>query len=165
MKTGKGSLAAVPTRKSLRAADVQALETAFRDGACPTAEELEGPYRGELLWLDGLAGAGQTVARAVWGRLWKGKSFARPARPGLDGSGHNLQLSWTLPVPAMPFQTRLEASVLDGGEAFVVSYPARPPLPRLRDELRAVGPGLYLGAMFLERRGAFCPVSYFSLRR
>ncbi len=151
----------------LRAADRAGLESQWCRGASPSADELEGCYRGKLLWMAGVPDSLRPLTSLAWGGLWKGKAFQRPRHPGGDGRGYNLQLSWSLPVPGLPFVTRLEASRIDGQQVLTVDYgTGRGGLwMSVRDELRAVGAGLYLGAMLVDLRGEGRVLSYFSLQR
>jgi hypothetical protein len=70
---------------------------------------------------------------------WKGKTFAA------DGCFVN---QWLGGVRAIESQARLGPSLYDGQPAIVMEYaPGTPLLGNIRDEIRAVAPGLYLGLL------------------
>lgn len=123
----------------------------FSAGSCPAEDELEGDYEGDWLW-SGLEPRWHAWLRAVWLKIWRGKRFMRPGR------GCNLWLG----LPVLPFETRVEASWLDGLDCLVIDYKNVLPGP-WRDELRATGPGEYLGLMISGDKNS--RRSFFSLRR
>lgn len=86
--------------------------------------------------------------------LWEGKSFQ--AAPGVSrGRGAN-RARLGRRAAVFPFSTRVEGSVLDGRPCVVISYdvPRNARIVRpVYDEVRLVGPGLYLGRGTYRRRG------------
>lgn len=84
---------------------------------------------------------------------WQGKHFDTRARK--SGHGDN-----TIRLPFyraqwFGFRTRISKSLLDGGDCIQLDYDsaANPrPLRRIRDELREVVPGLYLGPALWRRK-------------
>ncbi len=81
---------------------------------------------------------------------WAGKSFT--ASSDGDGSGINrVRLAGTRRW--FPFRTRVEPSAVDGAACILLDYddPANPrPIRMIRDELREVAPGLFLGPAMLD---------------
>ena len=102
--------------------------------------------------LDGGAPLGGLRALARWGRFpWEGKRFT--SAPGArQGKGINrIRLGggrlW------YPFETRVEPSAMDREPCILLDYdlPQNPrPIRMIRDELRQVSPGLFLGPAMLD---------------
>ena len=91
-------------------------------------------------------GISDAVARLVRLTAWKGKVF--------DDDGGALRNRVTpLGIPAVAAKVYKGVSLTDGRECIVVDYSKTSLVARwVRDELREVGPGLYLGRAFLRRR-------------
>ncbi|MGL6095631.1 MAG: hypothetical protein ACRC7O_07535 [Fimbriiglobus sp.] len=108
-------------------------------GAMPA--ELQGDTRGKAIPDPGSAG---TVRKSkLIGLMWKGKAF-----PG-DGTMVN-----RLPLGLRAVKARVfpGESWLDGGLALVFDYCGTSKLfPHVRDEVREVAPGVYLGLTYLRR--------------
>ncbi len=82
----------------------------------------------------------------VTGLLWHGKLF--------DECGTSLVNRWAGGRYALNAQVSVGDSWLDGGPSIIMDYRATSRAWRtVRDELRQVGPDLYLGIMFLDQ----CP--------
>ncbi len=96
-----------------------------------------GPTRGTVLYADGK----HPYARArVQGAIWKGKSFHG------DGTFTN---RWVGGIRAGSTGIRLEPSWLDGQPCFVMQYPPDALVFRnVRDEIREVAPGVWLGRSY-----------------
>lgn len=131
-----------------------ALRSLYEGGRVPDLPDLNGSPHGRMLALAGAAGwrlpRGLTRRLAARGWFpWRGKNFQAQ---GAQGSGINrIRLlgsrTW------YPFRTRVEPSALDGRPCAVLDYDA-PENPwfirKIRDELREVGEGLFLGpALFM----------------
>jgi hypothetical protein len=143
------------TLDDLAALDVAALEALYRTGTVPASiHALDGNPVCRMLSIRGLdgAGAGRTIrnlARASW-FPWAGKSFA--AQSDAAGNGINrVRLGggrrW------FPFTTKIEPSAIDGAPCIFLDYDhaINPrPIRMIRDELREVGPGLFLGPAMLD---------------
>lgn len=128
-----------------------ALEERFARGSVLPADflRISGTPRGRVLSVPALEAIGlAALVRAYCGsRLfpWDGKSFT--AKNDHEGRGVN---RWRLPVrgDAFAFRTELTASRVDGSPCIAIDYdvPENPGfVRRTYDELRAVGPSLYLG--------------------
>jgi len=118
---------------------------------------LNGSTRGRLLavkTLDGTLLAG--LLRSVAGSRffpWEGKSFDTRAKK--SGHGDN-----RLKLPFyrghwFGFRTKIGKSLLDGSDCIVLDYDSvsNPrPVRRIRDELREVVPGLYMGPALWRRK-------------
>lgn len=141
------------------------LEALYRAAPCPPLSALDGDLRGRMLaW----PGAGRVTAlglRALAGQRWfpwRGKSF-RP-RSGEAGEGINRVISdarrW------YRFETRLGPSLCDGRQALLLDYdlPTNPFFIRpIKDEVRTLQPGLFLGQAWLAVGAAPRLVLYFAL--
>jgi len=90
---------------------------------------------------------------------WKGKTV-------VGGAGANVLRAGPFAKEVAEFEVRNESSVLDGKEAAVLSHTDENPEPvqRIRDELRRVGDGVYLGAASVKAGGGYRFVFYFGLR-
>jgi len=119
-------------------------------GASPAGEVPRGRWEGGFL-LPGPGPVPQLVA-AAGGLAWRGKVFAD------DGATLD-NLVTPLGVRAVRAAVRQEPSRRDGLPCTVVDYAPTSAVARwLRDELRQVGPGLYLGLVYL--RGRRLPVHF-----
>jgi hypothetical protein len=111
----------------------------YRTGTVPA--ELHGYTRGQAIPDPGSAG---TVRKSkLIGLAWKGKEF-----PG-DGTMVN-----RLPLGLRAVKARVFPgdSWFDGGPALVFDYCGTSKLfPHVRDEVREVAPGVYLGLTYLRR--------------
>lgn len=152
-----------PTLDELAALTPQELERLYRDAQPPVSlSTLDGALVGRMLSVRRLSAGpvGHMLHRwAASSRFpWRGKTFTSTS--AAEGTGINrLQLPTLLGRQALfPFATSVAPSLLDGRDAVVLDYdrPENPPyIRRIRDELRQVGPGAFLGpAMWLGRRGA-----------
>jgi len=96
-----------------------------------------------------IAGAGTPAARLLaplLGLAWQGKVFY--------GSDHDL-LNRILPIGLRAVRARVyrDSSWFDGKEAIILDYSKSSLLARsIRDEIREVAPGLYLGIVYIRRR-------------
>lgn len=97
--------------------------------------------------------------------LWEGKSF-QAAEGAARGRGAN-RARLKGRAALFPFRTWIDRSVVDGRPCLVISYdvPRNPPVLRpVYDEVRRIGPELYLGRGCYRRRGrAARPVLWFAL--
>ena len=77
---------------------------------------------------------------------WLGKGFS--AHSGKQGSGNNRLNLLGYKPEGFDFETRIEASVVDGRNAVVLDYdqPSNPlPIRHIRDELRETASGIWFG--------------------
>lgn len=136
--------------------DSAALEQLFRDGKVPSSlKALDGNVAGRLLSVRHLD---KTLLAAPIRYVsglpvfpWKGKGFSSNHESG--GVGSN-QLSFGLHL--VPFETRIEQSLLDGKDCVRFNYDqgVNPwPLNKIRDEVREVFPGVFIGPAMLPLKG------------
>lgn len=141
------------------------LEALYRAAPCPPLSALDGDLRGRMLAWPGAGRATGLALRSLAGRSWfpwRGKSF-RPLS-GDAGEGINRVISdarrW------YRFETRLGPSLCDGREALLLDYdlPTNPFFIRpIKDEVRTLQPGLFLGQAWLAAGAAPRLVLYFAL--
>jgi hypothetical protein len=142
----------------------------YRAGTVPDSlRALDDADRGRLLAVRELdwRGARALFARVAMSRFfpWAGKRFQHLDRN--EGTGINrIRLAgerlW------YPFHTRVEASVIDDAPCVVLDYgrPENPPVIRaLRDELREVSPGLFVGPALVRALGKHRLVLFFACDR
>jgi hypothetical protein len=148
--------------------DSEALGRLFAEGTVPESlAELDGHPRGRMLAVRRLDRG--LVSRAL-GRFaaaarfpWGGKSFR--ARGATEGTGVNrVHLGGRHQL--FPFETRIEASAVDGAPAVVLDYDLadNPGFIRaIHDEVRRVDRGLYLGPAMWKTAGGPVLVLWFAL--
>ena len=98
--------------------------------------------------------------------LWAGKSFEASS----DRSGRGIN---RINAPGVlgrqnlfPFETRFDASAVDGKDAIVLDYDLgeNPPyIRKIHDEIREVAPGVYLGPAMWKRAAGPATVLWFAL--
>lgn len=142
------------------------LYTLFRNGQTPAVADLEGPYRGVQLataYLDlpGLRHLNRWISDSVF-FPWQGKTFRFLGDN--EGVGNNQVLGGRQHV--FKFKTYHAPSRLGDFSTFQLDYgqPENPPGVRLiRDELREIAPGIYLGLIFLQFGRKSVPLAFFGL--
>jgi hypothetical protein len=139
----------------------------YGGGAPPVLTELDGAPRGRMLAFVGPLGRGEAFAklrRFAASPLfpWGGKSFT--SKSPQRGAGINRVL---VAGDLFRFETRFGPSEVDGKPCMILDYdlPSNPWFIRkIHDELRKVGPGLFLGpAMWKARTGGAKLVLYFGI--
>jgi hypothetical protein len=113
-----------------------------------------GQLRGTALFFPGTPACGP-LARLIFLLAWKGKATEDPPR--------SLQnLVGPLGTEAIPALLSHDRSWVDGEECVLIDYSSTSTVAAMiRDEIRLVSPGLYLGVIWLGRRR----VGWFSLRQ
>jgi hypothetical protein len=153
---------------ALRRMSFKELDALYRAGKRPSAlSDLNGdaigamlawrtPASGPLAWM--LRGFGASTAFP-----WEGKTF-KSQSSDLGAGINRVRLfgkrRW------FPFKTRFETSFLDGRPTFRLDYsgPANPPFIRsIVDEVREVGPRLYVGPAALLVKGRPRPILFFAV--
>ena len=156
------------TLDDLAAMTADELHQVYAACATPTIAEVSGDLRGRMLAFNGL-GRG-LLARALrafarWRFFpWRGKSFKTlgPDR----GEGINRVFGDRKPRHWFRFETKIGPSRAGGFDAFHLDYdnPGNPFYIRaIKDEIRRVQPGLYLGQAYLLTRKRARLVLYFGL--
>lgn len=142
----------------------------YEAGAVPAnLAVLNGTTKGRLLAvrpLEGtpLAGLLRVLAASRF-FPWQGKHFDTRARK--SGHGDNMIRLPFYRAQWLGFRTRIGKSLLDGGDCILLDYDSvtNPrPLRPVRDELREVVPGLYMGpALWRRRKGDPVLLLWFAL--
>ncbi|WP_207483180.1 hypothetical protein [Arenibaculum pallidiluteum] len=128
----------LPDPRALAAMDGRALDALFRRS--PAGAVPHGRAEGLFLLLPGTRLAGPLAG--LLGIAWRGKDF-----DAADGSMVNRVTP--LGVRAVPARVRAEASRMDGRPCHVLDYTVSSRIARaVRDEIREVAPGLYLGQVY-----------------
>lgn len=154
---------------ALRRMSFDELQTLYRGAKRPSSlSDLDGdaegamlawrsPASGPLAWLLSSFGSSSVFP-------WKGKSFKSELNE--QGKGINRIDLGLWKTQWFPFGTRFDSSFLDGEPAFVLDYsrPGNPPIIRqIVDEVREVGPGLYMGPAALRVSGKPRLILFFAL--
>jgi hypothetical protein len=128
------------------------LELVF--GSSPAGPIPAGRLRGTALFFPGTAACGP-LARLIFLLAWKGKATDDPPR--------SLQnLVGPLGTEAISARLSHDRSWVDGEECVLIDYSSTSTVAAMvRDEIRLVSPGLYLGVIWVGRRR----VGWFSLRQ
>lgn len=138
-----------PPDEPLRTGTPCCWEAQFRQaelGAAPC-----GPTRGAILYADGKH---PRLTARLQGLVWKGKTFYD------DGAITN---RWLGGVHAVSACTRVEPSWLDGEPCLVIQFaPNAGVLSNVRDEIRQISPGVWLGRGYDTATGH--PKNWFVLR-
>jgi hypothetical protein len=146
------------TLATLAAEDGGALLARYRRGTLPRdLRALDGKPVGRMLAVAPLATlpalARPLASFAAHPRFpWEGKSFA--PRSAEEGVGINRVSLPGHRAEWFPFATRVEPSVVDGGPCIYLDYeqPENPWfIARIRDEIREIAPGMYLGPAMWKR--------------
>lgn len=146
--------------------------TALYEEAAPPASlaVLDGPLEGRMLRVVGGLGRGRAfdvVRRLAASRAfpWLGKTFTSSSAE----RGEGVNRVWLGGVRELyRFDTRIEASAHDGRPAVVLDYdrPGNPLLIRaIRDELRQVRDGLFLGPAYAQLIGRPRLALFFAVAR
>lgn len=158
------------TLNDLSERTVSELGKLYQQAVMPTnMNTLNGQPKGRMLAIKGtdrspLAGFTRMISKASL-FPWGGKSFQSTCKK--EGSGINrinltlLQRNW------FPFKTIVEASAIDGKQCIYLDYDlAGNPwfIRRIRDELREISPGLFLGpAMWKDKKGGATLLLWFAI--
>ena len=158
---------APPSLRDLLALDLPALDALYASARVPLVDEVKGDLRGRMLATTVLRGrvAGAVRALASWdGFPWKGKSFSPRTASRGDGINRVLLDRWRL----FRFETFVGPSRAGDFDSLQLDYDNRDNpffIRPIKDEIRELSPGLWLGQAYLELRGEPNLVLYFGLAR
>jgi hypothetical protein len=145
--------------------DVPELERLYAEAKVPNLEDVKGDLRGRMLATTVLGGRTAQLAQR-WASsdyfVWRGKSFA--PRDAERGEGINRVISDRLRL--YRFETFVDRSRAGEFDAVQLDYdlPENPFFIRpIKDEIREISPGLYLGQAYLKLRSRTHLVLYFAL--
>jgi hypothetical protein len=156
------------TLDDLAELDCAALLALYQQARTPAIAAVTGDLRGRMLAVRGARGWLFRVLRAFarWHYFpWRGKSFE--ALSATEGQGINRVFSDRKPSRWFRFATRIEPSRAGPFDAFQLDYdnPGNPFFIRaIKDEIREVSPGLYLGQAYVVISGTPRLALYFGLQ-
>jgi hypothetical protein len=152
---------------ALAALQSDALLELYRGASTPSIRSVQGDLRGRMLAAQGARGLIFRLLRAfaAWRRFpWRGKSFT--ALSDSRGEGINRVFGDVKPSRWFRFETSIARSRAGDFDAFQLDYdnPGNPFFVRaIKDELREVSPGLYLGQAYVMWFGKPRLAIYFGL--
>jgi hypothetical protein len=163
-----GEISPVRSLDDLAALRCPALAELYARAVVPTVPDLNGDLRGRML---AVRGAGRLLfgllgAFAAWRQFpWRGKSFWSPAEAS-RGDGINRVFGDVRPLRWFRFETFIGPSRADGGQAFQLDYDNSDNpffIRAIKDEVRQVAPGLFLGQAYVMWFGKPRLALYFAL--
>jgi hypothetical protein len=146
--------------------DTETLARLYREAAVPHLDRIHGDLRGRMLAWQGVHGVAADLIRGLagWDRFpWRGKSFS--PRGADAGDGVNRVLSDRIKL--FKFTTFIAPSRAGTFDAVQLDYdhPGNPFFIRaIKDEIRELAPGLYLGQAYLHLKERDHLVLYFGLQ-
>jgi len=154
-----------PALDELLELDAPALLELYRAARVPRLTEVAGDLRGRMLAVPSLSGRTAAAVRAFAGSdrfPWRGKSF----RPFDDARGEGINRVVLDRFRLYPFHTFIGPSKAGDFDAVQLDYdlPENPFFIRaIRDEIRELSPGLYLGQAHVRIGGTYRLWLYFGL--
>jgi len=161
------SATAPRTLDALLELDAPALLELYRGARVPRLADVEGDLRGRMLAVPALTGPVAAAVRALASSNrfpWRGKSF----RPLGETRGEGINRVLSDRIRLYPFQTSIGPSRAGDFDAVQLDYdlPQNPFFIRpIKDEIRELRPGLYLGQAHLQLGSGPRLVLYFGLER
>jgi hypothetical protein len=162
-KTAKSERAR--TLDDLLSLDADELLLLYKHARTPKLSELDGDLAGRMLAspLGGRRLHAATRSFAEWRHFpWRGKSF----KPLSDDRGEGINRVFTDTNKWFRFETFVGPSRAGDFDAVQLDYDLSPNpvvIRAVKDELRAIGPGLFLGQAYLVVRGTPTLAVYFGL--
>ncbi len=151
---------------ALLACDANTLERLYRAASVPKLTDVRGDLRGRMLALaPGAPGILTTLARTLASQdwfPWRGKSFSPLAADRGEGINRVISDRWRL----FRFETFVGPSRAGSFDAVQLDYdnPGNPFFIRaIKDEIRELSPGLYLGQAWLNTGKSPTLALYFGL--
>ncbi|HKO97975.1 MAG TPA: hypothetical protein VJU86_13340 [Pyrinomonadaceae bacterium] len=156
------------TIPELRRMNFEQLSDVYRSAKPPgSLSDLNGDARGAMLaWRSPATGPLARLLEAMGASPkfpWEGKTFQ--SEHSDKGAGIN-RINLFTKMKWFPFSTRFDKSFLDGKPSFVLDYSGQgnPPLiAQIVDEVREVGPGVYMGPAAIKMSGKPRPVLFFAV--
>ena len=136
------------TIAELKKLSQQELDDLFRQK--PAGSIPNGEAKGTALVLPGTA-VTNIIADLIRIKIWKGKVFERDAK----SPDHGVLKNKILPLGHHAIEANVykDKSWFDGKECIVLDYSETSLVARwIRDEIRQIGPGLYLGKVYWDKK-------------
>lgn len=154
------------TSEDLQAMSEDELDAVYRDATTPQVEELEGRYQGSLVSGRVFPLDSEAALRLVNTELmpWGGKKFYPVDEE--ESRGCNWYRLGPVERNGYSFVGRVTPAIYGRAEAYVLDYdmPDNPgAVQNVREELKELGDGLYLGRTYVRIRGEHRFVMYFVL--
>jgi hypothetical protein len=149
----------------LLALSAQDLATLYAEARCPRLGDVKGDLRGRLLALPALSGIAAALPRALASTSrfpWRGKSFSPRSDDRGDGINRVLLDRWKL----YRFETFVAKSRAGDFDAVQLDYDNKDNpffIRPIKDEIRELSPGVYLGQAYLQTKSKDHLVLYFGL--
>ena len=166
--TAKTTPPTIPTTvDGLLALDTDALAALYAGASVPVLDRIHGDLRGRMLAWPGATGVFKSAIHALgsWnGFPWRGKSFTPRTSQTGDGINRVVSDRWKL----FQFTTFVGLSRAGDFHAVQLDYdhPSNPFFIRaIKDEIRELSPGLYLGQAYLQLGNSERLVLYFGLQQ
>ena len=161
------TVSAPASLQALLALDVPELEALYAQARVPRLDQVRGDLRGRMLATTVLGGRVASAVRSFASSSafpWRGKSFT--SRDSVRGDGINRVIldRWRL----YRFETFIGRSRAGDFDALQLDYDNRDNpffIRPIKDEMRELSSGLWLGQAYLELRGKANLVLYFGLAR
>ena len=166
VRTAKASEAPA-SLDELLALDVRALETLYAGARVPRLTDVKGDLRGRMLATTVLHGGAARLLRGLASSSafpWRGKTFAPKGEVRGDGINRVLRDRWHL----YRFETFIGRSRAGDFDALQLDYDNRDNpffIRPIKDEMRELSSGLWLGQAYLEIGAMSHLVLYFGLAR
>jgi len=163
-------LAAPSNLDALAAQSAAELHGLYCAAKVPALHDLDGDLRGRMLAVRGAGRIWFALLRAfaAWRHFpWRGKSFASRAL-ATRGDGINRVFAESAARRWFRFETFIGPSQADGGLAFQLDYDNRDNpffIRAIKDEVRELAPGLFLGQAYVVLFGKPRLALYFALAR
>jgi len=166
MSSPATNIEAIITLDALTRMSPPALAELYQNGSVPVLTALSGEPHGRMLALDGVRGPARRAIRRLARRTrfpWRGKAFSHRSQDRGDGINRirlGMDMKW------YAFETTIAPSALDGEPCLYLNYDLdeNPWFIRMiRDELREVSPGLYLGPALAKMGGGHRRVLHFAV--
>jgi hypothetical protein len=145
--------------------DAATLGRLYQQASVPQLDRISGDLKGRMLAWQGLHGLAADLVRTLggWDRFpWRGKSFSPRGSDAGDGINRVVSDRFKL----FKFTTFVAPSRAGSFDAVQLDYdhPSNPFFIRaIKDEIRELRPGLYLGQAYVHVRNADHLVLYFGL--
>lgn len=145
------------------------LDQLFLKSPSPSLEEVNGPHEGRVLaagWFPLNRKEGLDLINQNW-LPWKGKVFT-PLDPAKGRGKNRMRLGQIWGEDTFDFESRIEPSLFGGGDCYVLDYDLTGNalwLRPVRDEMKKIQEGLYLGRALYRIGGEHQFVLYFALRQ
>jgi hypothetical protein len=153
---------------SLASMTLPELDALYQAGRAPKLSDLKGNLDGRYLSMDALRGVPNLEGTvdflaSTLMLFWKGKTYT-PNADGKTGTGYNRIFNDSFQMAH--FETSMGKSRAGNFQALQMSYDVDGNLPgirNIRDEVREVAPGVYLGQAYLTLGGKDTFLFYFGL--